>query len=57
MKAPKYLDQHCGLRSKAPVRYAKTKGGFWKLCDSCRAVVENADLLEEELQIYASSSV
>lgn len=38
------------------MRYVKTKGGFWKLCDKCRAVLAAADLLEPELIITAQET-
>lgn len=40
----KTLDQHCQLCFEKPVRYVKTKGGFWKLCDRCRDIIEIAGL-------------
>ena len=43
----KYLDQHCALCFEKPVRYVKTKGGFWKVCAKCEAVLSNAGLTVE----------
>ena len=49
----KYLDQHCILCGNKPVRYVKTKGGFHKVCDLCRGVLEMAGLLVEPDTIHA----
>lgn len=51
-----YLDQACLLCSKRPVRYLKTKGGFHKVCDSCREILRKAGLEEENLQVLPMSS-
>ena len=48
-----YLDQHCTLCGHKPVRYVKTKGGFHKVCDLCRGVLEMAGLLVEPDVIHA----
>lgn len=50
---PRYLDQHCTLCFKTPVRYAKTPGGFHKVCDACRIVLADAGLLVEPEEIHA----
>lgn len=44
MPEPKMLDQHCLLCFSKPVTYVKTKGGFVKICLSCRDVLERAAL-------------
>lgn len=41
-----YLQQRCLLCGEVEVRYAKTKGGFHKICDRCRAILEANDLLQ-----------
>jgi hypothetical protein len=47
--ALRYLDQHCTLCFSKPVRIIKTKGGFHKVCDACRKVLEDAKLTVESL--------
>jgi hypothetical protein len=53
MNRTNYLDQHCLLCGNKPVRYVKTKGGFYKVCDACRKILETALLLVEGDQIRA----
>ena len=53
MSNPKYLNQRCLLCENTRVRYLKTKGGFYKVCDSCREVLGKADLTEPELRVFA----
>lgn len=48
-----FLDQHCALCSVVGVHYVKTKGGFYKICDSCESVLAHAGLLVEPLQVFA----
>lgn len=50
----KYLNQHCALCFNKPVRYVKTKGGFYKVCDSCRKVLETAFLIIESDVVHAA---
>lgn len=38
----------CGTRRTC---YAKTKGGFQRVCDACRSMLAKADLLEPENQV------
>ena len=49
----KLLDQHCELCFARGVVYVKTKGGFRKLCESCKKVVADAGLTVEPLIVYA----
>lgn len=39
-KPKRKMDQHCALCFEVGVSYVKTKGGFHKLCDSCRKLVD-----------------
>lgn len=50
------LDQHCILCYQKPVNYVKTKGGFHKVCKTCRAVLEAAGLLEREEIVHVMSA-
>lgn len=48
------MNQHCALCGTIGVSYVKTKGGFHKLCDSCKKVVADAGLTVEPLRIFAA---
>ena len=54
-ETPRYLDQHCLLRFNKPVRYVKTRGGFYKVCDACRKILETALLVIESDVIHPTA--